>query len=126
MDNYKYKMVRLMYLYLSGEITGEEKQELQQWLEASPGNRAMFDKVNGKQRFSSKYEAYKNIDRDAAFGRFEKQVGLRSRGRYLWLKYAAMFLLPLGVALFLLLNHSCLLYTSKLLEVRRIETRVLH
>ncbi len=106
MDNYKYKMVRLMYLYLSGEITGEEKQELQQWLEASPENRAMFDKVNGKQRFSSKYEAYKNIDRDAAFGRFEKQVGLRSRGRYLWLKYAAMFLLPLGVALFLLLNHS--------------------
>ncbi len=35
MDDYKYKMIQLMHLYLSGAITDEEKQELQQWLDAS-------------------------------------------------------------------------------------------
>ena len=45
MDDYKFRMVEMMHLYLSGAITDEEMQELQKWLDAAPENRAMFDRV---------------------------------------------------------------------------------
>ncbi|RHR82876.1 FecR family protein [Odoribacter sp. AF15-53] len=106
MDDYKYKMIQLMHLYLSGAITDEEKQELQQWLDASLKNKALFDRVKNNRHFGSKYKAFKSINHDAAFERFEKRVGVKSHVRYSWLKYAAIFLLPLSLGVFLLLNTT--------------------
>ena len=106
MDDYKYKMIQLMHLYLSEAITDEEKQELQQWLDVSLKNKALFDRVKNDRHFGSKYKAFKNINHDAAFERFEKRVGVKSRVRYSWLKYAAIFLLPLSLGVFLLLNTT--------------------
>ncbi len=95
-----------MHLYLSGAITDEEKQELQQWLDASLKNKALFDRVKNNRHFGSKYKAFKSINHDAAFERFEKRVGVKSHVRYSWLKYAAIFLLPLSLGVFLLLNTT--------------------
>ena len=106
MDDYKYKMIQLMHLYLSGAINDEEKQELQQWLDASLKNKALFDRVKNNRHFGSKYKAFKSINHDAAFERFEKRVGVKSHVRYSWLKYAAIFLLPLSLGVFLLLNTT--------------------
>ena len=99
-------MIQLMHLYLSGAITDEEKQELQQWLDASLKNKALFDRVKNNRHFGSKYKAFKSINHDAAFERFEKRVGVKSHVRYSWLKYAAIFLLPLSLGVFLLLNTT--------------------
>ena len=95
-----------MHLYLSGAITDEEKQELQQWLDASLKNKALFDRVKNNRHFGSKYKAFQRINHDAAFERFEKRVGVKSHVRYSWLKYAAIFLLPLSLGVFLLLNTT--------------------
>ena len=95
-----------MHLYLSGAITDEEKQELQQWLDASLKNKALFDRVKNNRHVGSKYKAFKSINHDAAFERFEKRVGVKSHVRYSWLKYAAIFLLPLSLGVFLLLNTT--------------------
>lgn len=35
MDDRKFKIVRLMYLYLSGMITEEERLELREWIDVS-------------------------------------------------------------------------------------------
>lgn len=106
MDDYKYKMIQLMHLYLSEAITDEEKQELQQWLDTSLKNKALFDRVKNDRHFGSKYKAFKSINHDAAFERFEKRVGVKSHVRYSWLKYVAIFLLPLSLGVFLLLNTT--------------------
>lgn len=93
-----------MHLYLSGVITDEEKQELQQWLDASLKNRFLFERVKNSRNFWEKYAAYKKINYDMAFGRFERRVGVKASGKFGWLKYAAIFLLLLGFGGFLLLN----------------------
>ena len=36
MDDYKFRMVEMMHLYLSGMITDEEMQELQRWMDVAP------------------------------------------------------------------------------------------
>ena len=45
MDDYKFRMVEMMHLYLSGMITDEEMLELQRWMDVAPENRAMFDRI---------------------------------------------------------------------------------
>ena len=106
MDDCKFRMVEMMHLYLSGAITDEEMQELQKWLDAAPENRAMFDRVCKGKDILYKYRMYKKIDHRAAYGRCEKRVGIKRRSIRVWLKYAAMLLLPLGTIFVLLRNNE--------------------
>ncbi|WP_018336593.1 FecR family protein [Butyricimonas synergistica] len=106
MDDRKFKIVRLMYLYLSGMITEEERLELREWIDVSSRHKALFDRVNERQNLGNKYKACKSVNSDVAFKRFGKRVGIRSRGRYVWLKYVAMFVLPLGIALAIFMNKQ--------------------
>ncbi|WP_303179897.1 FecR domain-containing protein [uncultured Butyricimonas sp.] len=97
MDDCKFRMVELMHLYLSGVITDEEMRELQEWLDAAPENKRMFDKVRAGKDIVYRYKMHKKVDHKAAYGRFEKRVGIKRRIFRLCLKYAAILLLPLGV-----------------------------
>ena len=106
MDDYKFRMVEMMHLYLSGAITDEEMQELQKWLDAVPENRAMFDRVCKGKDILYKYRMYKKIDHKAAYERCEKRVGIKRKNIRVWLKYAAMLLLPLGTIFVLLRNNE--------------------
>ena len=106
MDDCKFRMVEIMYLYLSGAITDEEMQELQKWLDAAPENRAMFDRVCKGKDILYKYRMYKKIDHRAAYERCEKRAGIKRKSIGVWLKYAAMLLLPLGTIFVLLRNNE--------------------
>ena len=96
MDDYKFRMVEMMHLYLSGMITDEEMQELQRWMDVAPENRAMFDRICEGKDILYKDRMYKKIDHRVAYERCEKRVGIKRRSIWVWLKYAAMLLLPLG------------------------------
>ena len=106
MDDCKFRMVEMMHLYLSGAITDEEMQELQKWLDAAPENRAMFDRVCKGKDILYKYRMYKKIDHRAAYERCEKRAGIKRKSIGVWLKYAAMLLLPLGTIFVLLRNNE--------------------
>ena len=56
MDDCKFRMVELMHLYLSGVITDEETRELQEWLDAAPENKRMFDKVRAGKDIVYRYK----------------------------------------------------------------------
>ena len=61
MDDCKFRMVEIMYLYLSGAITDEEMQELQKWLDAAPENRAMFDRFVRERIFYTSIECTRKL-----------------------------------------------------------------
>lgn len=105
MDDYKFRMVEMMHLYLSGMITDEEMLELQRWMDVAPENRAMFDRICEGKDILYKYRMYKKIDHRVAYERCEKRVGIKRRSIRVWLKYAAMLLLPLG-AIFVMLRNN--------------------
>ena len=106
MDDCKFRMVEMMHLYLSGMITDEEMQELQRWMDVAPENRAMFDRICEGKDILYKYRMYKKIDHKAAYERCEKRVGIKRKNIRVWLKYAAMLLLPLGTIFVLLRNNE--------------------
>ena len=105
MDDYKFRMVEMMHLYLSGMITDEEMLELQRWMDVAPENRAMFDRICEGKDILYKYRMYKKIDHRVAYEHCEKRVGIKRRSIRVWLKYAAMLLLPLG-AIFVMLRNN--------------------
>lgn len=42
---YSDRIVRLLQLYLLGDITEEERQELEDWCEEAPRNRKLFEQI---------------------------------------------------------------------------------
>ncbi len=96
MDDYKFRMVEMMHLYLSGMITDEEMQELQRWMDVAPENRLCLIGICEGKDILYKYRMYKKIDHRVAYERCEKRVGIKRRSIRVWLKYAAMLLLPFG------------------------------
>ena len=105
MDDYKFRMVEMMHLYLSGMITDEEMLELQRWMDVAPENRAMFDRICEGKDILYKYRMYKKIDHRVAYEHCEIRGGIKRRSIREWLKYAAMLLLPLG-AIFVMLRNN--------------------
>lgn len=92
------RIVHLLQLYLLGDITKEERQELEKWCEEKARNRRFFEQVCQEDLFSKERVVYEKIDDKKALYAFEKRVGKVSpRGIGRWWKYAAVLLLPILV-----------------------------
>jgi len=69
---------RLIHLHLSGEISPEEEQALQQWLAAAPENRAVFAKLEKIWRAYQPREPDDIPDRELVWSRLEQSLQLQS------------------------------------------------
>ena len=97
-NQYSDRIVRLLQLYLLGDITEEERQELEDWCKETPQNRNLFEQICQEDLFSKERSVYEKIDDKKALYAFEKRVGKVSpRGIGRWWKYAAVLLLPILV-----------------------------
>lgn len=95
---YSDRIVRLLQLYLLGDITEEERQELEDWCEETPRNRKLFEQICQEDLFSKERSVYEKVNDTKAFSVFEKRVrrvSPRSIGN--WWKYAAVLLFPILV-----------------------------
>lgn len=95
---YSDRIVRLLQLYLLGDITEEERQELEDWCEEAPRNRKLFEQICQEDLFSKERSVYEKVNDTKAFSVFEKRVrrvSPRSIGN--WWKYAAVLLFPILV-----------------------------
>lgn len=92
------RIVRLLQLYLLGNITEEERQELENWCEDAPRNRKLFEQICQEDLFSKERAVYKEINDTKALYVFEKRVRKVSP-KYIgrWWKYAAVLLFPVLV-----------------------------
>lgn len=95
---YSDRIVRLLQLYLLGDITEEERQELEDWCEEAPRNRKLFEQICQEDLFSKERSVYEKIHDTKAFSVFEKRVRkVSSRSIGNWWKYAAVLLFPILV-----------------------------
>ena len=95
---YSDRIVRLLQLYLLGDITEEERQELEDWCEEAPRNRKLFEQICQEDLFSKERYVYEKIHDTKAFSVFEKRVRkVSSRSIGNWWKYAAVLLFPILV-----------------------------
>lgn len=95
---YSDRIVRLLQLYLLGDITEEERQELEDWCEEAPRNRKLFEQICQEDLFSKERYVYEKIHDIKAFSVFEKRVRkVSSRSIGNWWKYAAVLLFPILV-----------------------------
>ena len=95
---YSDRIVRLLQLYLLGDITEEERQELEDWCEETPRNRKLFEQICQEDLFSKERYVYEKIHDTKAFSVFEKRVRkVSSRSIGNWWKYAAVLLFPILV-----------------------------
>lgn len=95
---YSDRIVRLLQLYLLGDITEEERQELEDWCEEAPRNRKLFEQICQEDLFSKERYVYEKIHDTKAFSVFEKRVRkVSSRSMGNWWKYAAVLLFPILV-----------------------------
>ena len=95
---YSDRIVRLLQLYLLGDITEEERQELEDWCEEAPRHRKLFEQICQEDLFSKERYVYEKIHDTKAFSVFEKRVRkVSSRSIGNWWKYAAVLLFPILV-----------------------------
>ena len=97
-NQYSDRIVRLLQLYLLGDITEEERQELEDWCKETPQNRNLFEQICQEDLFSKERSVYEKIDDTKALRTFEKHVRkVSTRGFGRWWKYSAVLLLPILV-----------------------------
>ena len=97
-DQYSDRIVRLIQLYLVGDITGEEQRELEEWCDASKKNRCFLEQICREELFSEERFVYRQIDDVKALRIFEEQIKIGSRRSIRrWWKYAAVLLFPILV-----------------------------
>ena len=71
---YSDRIVRLLQLYLLGDITEEERQELEDWCEEAPRNRKLFEQICQEDLFSKERYVYEKIHDTKAFSVFEESL----------------------------------------------------
>ena len=97
-NQYPDRIVHLLQLYLLGDITKEERQELEVWCEEKVRNRQLFEQICQEDLFSKERFVYEKIDDTKALRTFEKHVRkVSARGIGRWWKYAAVLLFPILV-----------------------------
>lgn len=83
----------LLKAALSGELSAKEQEELEEWLNASEGNRKIYEQICNRQRIAEKLGFYQQGDMEADWKEVHRQISGGSRRRvYLrWISYAAVF-----------------------------------
>ena len=84
---------------LGEKLTGEEQKQLQTWLDESERNHRLYDELRGEYFDVNSYKAYRRIDSDKAWKKFQKAtLCIHPTLFHRFLKYAAILILPLVIA----------------------------
>lgn len=106
------KALRISYLLASsfiGELNVDDKAELALWQNKADKNKKLHDDVLNQNEFEKRAQQINRIDLPKEWNRFQSQIkpiiSIQSRLTQ-FLKYAAVIILPIGIALFVLLNQE--------------------
>ncbi len=90
----------LVFKSLLGELTSDEKSELDQWLEESKRNKAFYNRIAKGDKIAKSYKQYQSIDQDAAFNDFLLKTGQKGKRAVLpmWTRYAAAAVVLLALS----------------------------
>ena len=109
MDLYDENIARLIRHSLTGELSEQERVELEAWLRDSEEHQVLFEKIKKEIRISSESSLFRSLNDEVAWQKFKTTTRERKRRVYVRriLTYAAVIVLPLAVvAVFLFLNRE--------------------
>lgn len=105
MNNYRpyFDIAALIAKHLKGETTSEEEKQLEQWLDAAPRNRELFDRLNSQLLIEQQIKAYSSSDKAGAWMNVTERIGFEKKVKnhksWQFFAYAASILLLLGIGL---------------------------
>jgi ferric-dicitrate binding protein FerR (iron transport regulator) len=73
-----YNLSRLITGYLKDDLNDQEQQQLQNWLEEKPENRAQFDHLIAESKLKSDFSGYGQTHKTAAWKRIVRETGYRT------------------------------------------------
>ena len=99
MDLYDENIARLIRHSLTGELSEQERGELEAWLHDSEEHRVLFEKIKKEIRISSENSFLRSLNDEVAWLKFKTTTRERKRRVYVRriLTYAAVIVLPLAV-----------------------------
>ena len=103
MDKTNFDIAILVGKYLGGTLTGEEEEKLECWLASSEKNRVWFERVTTESYRIKKGKDSRSVNIEDGWKALENRRAMK-QGKRLWVswvRYAAMFILPLVTAIFL-------------------------
>lgn len=106
-----FKISEFISKFLGDSLKEEELQELEKWVEEDEHHRELFDKWSSTELMRQKAEAYKRLNYIGAWEEFRKvRRGRLATRRRKWritcMKYVAMFIIPLGIAIMLFIRNG--------------------
>jgi len=83
---------------ISGELSPGEEDFFNAWINASPRNQDLFNRITDAQNIKERNRLVREIDTAQAWGRYTQEIQYQKKNRYLkiW-QYAAILLVPLMV-----------------------------
>ncbi|OKZ19202.1 MAG: hypothetical protein BHV81_06210 [Butyricimonas synergistica] len=89
-------------------LSGHEKQELQEWIQASPGNSALYDELVKRERVKQYMEKRESIDVGKYVAIYERELGIKSKRRVIhrYWGYAAAILVLCVVGVCVWMNKQ--------------------
>ena len=120
MDKAKFGVAILVGKYLANNLTDEEQKYLSDWLSSSEKNRTWFERVTSESYQIEKGKATRSINVEEGWKALELKRESRLGGRHrriYWMRYVAMFVLPLAIAVLL---HQ--VYYSRKDKVEMVQT----
>ena len=94
-----FRISELIYRNIRNEISEEEKQELNEWIEMNTLNKDLYIKVISEENISSKLTSYNLFNKNSAWQKVVEKIEEPSVNRvfkpYKMLRYAAVILVPL-------------------------------
>ena len=83
MNNYQpyFDLGKLIAKYLRKELTEQEQDQLEQWLQSDTRNQELFKKLTDQTIIDSELETFETNDKDKAWKNIVKKTGFKSTTR---------------------------------------------
>lgn len=94
---------------MAGELSDEELQLLDEWRMASGRNRRLYDRIVSREGWESKQKHFTAFDKVSGWQGYSKKLKKTEKKAIRWrvfLRYAAVLLIPLGAAVYGVLHSG--------------------
>lgn len=94
---------------MAGELSDEEQRALDDWRETSERNRQLYDRIVDREGRESKQKHFTTFDKVSGWQGYSKKLRKtekKAMRRRVFLRYAAVLLIPLGVAVYGVLHSG--------------------
>ena len=107
MNTATHEIIKLITLYMQGELSEAQRKKLSEWLAADPNNRDFFDRTISLEHVKQKLSTKERINQEKAFQQFKAQVSpSRKTITRKILAYAAVIAVPIILGLLAIISRQ--------------------